>query len=63
MHAELSEVTLLRVELSFRVVYCPSIDFMTGVTDIFRIKFRPAGLTVGAENLKIFLSKESKISW
>lgn len=45
------------------VVYCPSIDFMTGVTDIFRIKFRPVGLTVVAENLKIFLLKESKISW
>lgn len=42
LHTKLSEVTLLWVEFSLCAAYCPPIDFMATVTNIFRIKFRGA---------------------
>ena len=73
VHSKLSAVTLWQVEFSlslplplslshFRVTYCPAIDFMAGVTNIFRIKFRPAALAARVPRTWTFLPVEREES-
>ena len=44
LHFYRFEISLSLALSLFRVGYCQAIDFMAGVTNIFRIKFRPAAL-------------------